>query len=402
MKRNLIITITTSLLFLIAGAFIHLNFHDHESSPQALKIGFIYDGDESIPYTNNFIRSQTKLKEIYGNKIEIIAKNNIIPDEIDENLDELAQDGCKLIFTSSYSHALVAKEYAEKYPDIQFCQAMGDNASSQPILKNYHTFMPQIYQGFYLLGITAGYKLKELVENNTVSEEQAKLGFVATYPYPGSVSSFTAFLLGAISVFPKAKMTVVYTYYWSNFQEEKKCTQRLIDDGCLVIAQSTDTTGPAIACEENYEKNVFHLGYNQSMIDIAPKTSITDMRINWTPYITAAVKAVFENKSIESKVKGKKNGMDMWAGLDLNWIQLLAFNSEITPEGCQKEVERACAALKKNKIAVFKGDFIASNPYDEEDRWNLKDEYKENEKSSAPTFFYIIKERITIDEQSLF
>lgn len=402
MKRNIIITSITAFLFLLTFAITHLCFHNYLSKEYTVKIGFVHEGDESIPYTNNFIRAQHTIAERFGNKVNIIAKNNVTPDELDKTLDELVKENCKIIFTTSYSHAIIAKEFAEKYPEIQFCQAMGDNAGETPVLKNYHTFMGEIHKGFYVAGIVAGLKLNELVDKSIITTKEARLGFVATYPYAGSISSYTAFLLGAISVCPEAKMNVRYTYSWSHFSEEKNCAKDLIDDGCIIIAQCTDTTGPAIACEENSSKNVFHIGYNQSMIDIAPKTSLTSTRINWSPFITGAVQAVLKNKSIENTVKGRSRGTDTGAGFDLNWVQLLALNTDIIPAGTEKAVEKTIHNFKKGKQSVFLGNYIGVNPYNDEDTYNLANEYKENATSSFPTFYYVIRELISIDEQSLF
>lgn len=402
MKRETLITAMTALVFLLLFALSHFVLNPPQKNAEILKIGFIYDGDESIPYTNNFIRTQHTLEERFGDKIQIIEKTNVAPETVDETLEALAEEECTLIFTTSYSHAIIAKEYAEKYPHIQFCQASGDNAQEEPILKNYHTFMGEIYQGRYVAGIVAGIKLKDLIEKKIITEEEAKIGYVGAYPYPEVISGYTAFLLGVRSVVPTATMTVTYTYTWSNFSQEKQCAARLIEDGCVIISQHSDTNGPAIACEEAFEKNVFHVGYNQSMIDIAPMTSLVSTRINWTPYITGVVMALLNKKPIEKSIKGHVHGNDIGAGFDLGWVQMLELNSIILPEETSQKVSEVEQAFKKGKVHVFTGDYIGVNVFDEDDIYDLKKEYKENESASAPSFAYILQDVITVEEQSLF
>ena len=91
----------------------------------------------------------------------------------------------------------------------------------------------------------------------------------------------------------------------------------MIDDGCAVIAQHTDTIGPAIACEEAVSrKKVYHVGYNQSMIDMAPDVSLISTRISWTPYIIGAVGAMLASKPIEQYVDATAFGRDMSAGFE--------------------------------------------------------------------------------------
>ena len=155
------------------------------------------------------------------------------------------------------------------------------------MLPNYHTFMGTIYQGRYISGIVTGMKLRELIEQKKLTPAQAKIGYVAAFPYAEVISGYTAFFLGVRSVVSEAVMTVSYTNTWSNTTTERKLAEKLIDEGCVIIAQHSDTTGPATACETASTRDgklVFHVGYNQTMTDVAPTTSLVSTRINWTPY----------------------------------------------------------------------------------------------------------------------
>jgi basic membrane lipoprotein Med (substrate-binding protein (PBP1-ABC) superfamily) len=93
-------------------------------------------------------------------------------------------------------------------------------------------------------------KMKELIKEGVITEQQAKIGYVAAYPYAEVISGYTAFLLGVRSVVPDAVMTVRYTNKWNDYRTEKKYAKGLIDEGCVIISQHSDTAGPATACEE--------------------------------------------------------------------------------------------------------------------------------------------------------
>ena len=54
--------------------------------------------------------------------------------------------------------------------------------------------------------------------------------------------------------------------------------------------------------------------------------------------------------------------------------------------------------LKNNQIEVFQGDYIGINPQDATDTYDMTKGYPENEKSSAPSFYYILKDIIDIKE----
>ena len=58
---------------------------------------------------------------------------------------------------------------------------------------------------------------------------------------------------------------------------------RLIKEGCVIIAQHVNTMAPAIACEEAVSsgRTVYHVGYHQSMMDVAPSSSLVSIRTNW-------------------------------------------------------------------------------------------------------------------------
>ena len=260
--------------------------------------------------------------------------------------------------------------------------------------------MGEIYEGRYVSGIVAGMKLKEMIDQGVISPDEAKIGYVGAFPYAEVISGYTAFILGVRSVVPSAVMTVKYTNTWTNYTLEKQCAKELIDEDCVIISQHSDTTGPAVACEDAADsgKNVYHIGYNQSMIDVAPTTSLVSTRINWSYYIFSAVDAVLENKKIEEYVDGNIHGNDVGAGFEYGWVQMFDINSLIAADGTSEAVDKAIDELKKNRIQVFKGDYIGVNPDDDSDTYDLNKGYIENENQSAPSFYYILKDVITVEE----
>ena len=112
----------------------------------------------------------------------------------------------------------------------------------------------------------------------------------------------------------------------------------LIEDGCVILSQHSDTEGTAIACEKTKDKSIFHVGYNQSMTDVAPTTSLIGCRINWKPCELSAVEAVLSGKDIESNVKSFRKGNDCWAGFQEDWVQMLDLNELIAADGTKKAI----------------------------------------------------------------
>ena len=397
MKNKTVITLFT-VLFVITSAycvkwlFLGSNVKEH------IKVGFIYNGDAGTSYTNNFIQAEEDIRKQFGDSVEFSTRYNVSESEAERQLQELANEKCDIIFATSYGYGEKTKEMAGKYPDIQFCQATCSNANDDPYYSNYHNYMGAVYQGRYVAGVVAGMKIKELIDKGDITKEQAKAGYVAAYPYAEVISGYTAFFLGVRSVVPEAVMSVKYTNSWNNYSLEKKYAKELIEDGCVVISQHSDTAGPAMACEQMRPYyQVYHVGYNQSMTDIAPSTSLFSFRINWGHYETAAVKAVMSGKKIEDLADGNINGNDAWAGFDKDWIQTLDINEIIAADGTKEKVDEVIHQFENDDFNVFQGDYIGVNPYDETDVIDLKKGYIENEKTSAPTFNYVLKDVITVN-----
>lgn len=395
--KHVVTVVCAALMIFIFGLYSAIASPKKEKT---IKVGYIYVGDGSNPYTHNFMRAQADVEEKYGEQVESIAMYNVPEGEtVRDAIEELIAQQCDMIFATSYGYGPYVKEYAEKYPEIQFCEATCDNANDEPKLANYHTYMGFIYQGRYISGVVAGMKMKELLDAGEITKDDLWIGYVGAFPYAEVISGYTAFYLGAASVVPDVKMRVKYTNSWGDYKVEKKCAEELIEEGCIIISQHSDTTGPAVACENtSADTVVYHIGYNQSMIDVAPTTSLISCRINWSPYTLHAVEALLNDEKIESDIDAKTFGNDAGAGFDKDWIQMLELNELIAAEGTKEKIEELENKFMKKGIEVFKGNYTGTNPYDSSDTIDLKDGYYENENSSAPTFHYVLDDVIIVEE----
>ncbi|MCR5495816.1 MAG: BMP family ABC transporter substrate-binding protein [Treponema sp.] len=390
LNLNFLITLFSGLLFIFIFQYLGYLKSVRNETDNIIKVGFVYEGDESTPYTNNFISAQNALEREFGDRINIFVKNNVSVSSCDYAIKELIEDSCYLIFLNSYSFQVSSKAAAKENPCVHFCQATGDNSLVNP-LPNYHTFMGEIYQGRYISGLVAGKKLEELIKKGQIEPSQSLVGYVAAFPYAEVISGYTAFLLGVRTIVPDAKMYVRYTNTWNNFSLEKECAKKLIDDGCIIIGQHSDSIGPAVAVEDAHSnKIVFHVGYNQSMLNIAPTTSLISSKINWYPYIREATRAVLFNRPIEKALKVHVHGNDAGAGFESDWVQMLELNEIIAAEGSRKLIDDTVNAFKKGHLPVFIGNYVGKNPYNINDTCNLEKEFKENETRSAPSFCYIL------------
>ena len=365
-------------------------------SQRSITVGFIYDNDARTPYSYDFFLAQRALQEAYPDQVQVVMYDNILDDELADPVEHLALDGCDIIFTNTYGNV---REFARCYPEIQFCQVSNSPYPSDEALPNYHTFKGEAYQARYVSGVVAGLKLQDMIDKGRIQPDEAVVGFVAAFPTSEVISGYSAFILGVRSIVPQATMRVKYTDEWSAYTLEKACAKELIEEGCVIISQHTDTVGPAIACEECYEHVAFHVGYNIDMTDVAPDTSLTSVRLDWAPYVIGAVDAVMRGKPIEDTVAGRVHaGNDMSAGFEDGWVEITKLNEQLLPEGTQAQVDKTIAAIKDGSLQVFLGNYTGVNPADPNDVIDLRKGFVENESSSIPSFRYILTDVVVEEE----
>ena len=395
MKR-VYISVALTCLVVLAVAFNWFRLLNLSGAREHLTVGFIYDNDESTPYTYSFSLAKDAVEKEYGDAVDILTCSNVLDDQMEELVRELAGKGCEILFFNGYSEQV--PELAADFPEIEFCQASWMDMTGKAVPDNYHTFKGEAYQGRYVSGIAAGMKIRELIASGEISPENALVGFVAAYPTSEVISGYTAFLLGVRSIVPQATMRVRYTQTWSSYAQEKSAARQLIDEGCVVISQHTDTIGPAIACEEaSIQRPVFHVGYNQSMSEVAPGASLVATRICWERYVTAAVDAMMRRKPIESVVSGHVHGTDVSAGFEKGWVEMVDLNRQIAAPGTEEAMDSAIEQFRRGDGSfVFKGDYTGVDPVTGE-TLSLKDGYAENESTSYPTFHYILSDVITVE-----
>lgn len=338
-----------------------------------LKIGFVHISDPSDKgYTyNHDLGTQKMVKDLGLNEDQIINKYYTAEgDATTTALQELVDQGCQIIFATSFGFEPYVVEMAKAHPEIQFCHATGEQAA-EVNLPNYHNYFTGIHEVRYLTGIAAGMKLNELGE--------AKLGYVAAFPYAECISAYSAFYLGAKSVCPEATMDVIYTQQWNDPTTEAQVAKTLIDSGCKVISQHSDSTAPATTAEKN---GAFQVGYNSDMIDAAPNASLISARSDWGIYLEYAVQCMIDGKAIDT---------DWCQGLAEGAVYVSSLNTDIAAEGTQEAIDEATEKIKSGELHVFAGPLTGKAVDGGEDLNLAEGEYfHESEERSAPSFAYIV------------
>ena len=161
---------TTAAATTKAGESAQESKKPDESVPAtaSIKVGAIYinSQNDTAGYTFAHHKGITEGMKQLGldpSKDLYIVDNVPEDDEkVKQAIDQLAGDGCNIIFGISFGYINAMEEKAAEYPDIIFSHATGYKSND----KNFNNYFGRIYQARYLSGIAAGYKSLALKNDN--------------------------------------------------------------------------------------------------------------------------------------------------------------------------------------------------------------------------------------------
>ncbi|MGI6156856.1 MAG: BMP family ABC transporter substrate-binding protein [Saccharofermentanales bacterium] len=307
---------------------------DGKLTMENVKVGFVHITDPSdMGYTyNHDLGTQNMQKELGLRDDQIINKFNTPEDaQCEAAIRELVEQGCNIIFATSFGFEDYMLTVAKDYPDVHFAHATGFQCANSD-LPNVSNYFGKIYQARYLSGIAAGLKTKTNV-----------IGYVCAKPFAECISGYDAFYLGAKSVNPDVTMKVMYTDEWHDPQKESQVAQALIDLGCDVLGQHCDSTAAATKAEDN---GVFHVGYNSDMRQAAPKASMTSAVWDWSRYLVFAITNLVEGKPIPK---------DWGEGIAEGVCDISPLNEDIIAPGTAEAIEEARKKIVETDWDVFTG-----------------------------------------------
>lgn len=306
-----------------------------------IKFGLICLHDENSTYDKNFIDAAKAACEDMG--VKLVMRTGI-PESAEcyDAAVSLINEGCNMIFADSFGHESYILQAAQDYPNVRFAHATGTMSHTE-LIPNFYNAFASIYEGRYLAGIVAGYKLNEMIKAGDITAEEAKMGYVGAFPYAEVVSGYTSFYLGAKSVCPSVTMEVSYTGSWYDEAAEKSTAQALIKRGCVLISQHADSSGAPTACEEADVPNVT---YNVAFT--GNDTYLVGSRVDWAPYFRYYINCVINGVTAV--------GFD-WTGHysdndEVSSVKLLEYGTGVSEEA-KAAVAEAEKALAAGTLQVF-------------------------------------------------
>lgn len=313
-------------------------------SEEALKVGFIYIGSiNDGGYTQAQHNGTLAMEKYFDGKVDPVWVEGVEDTDKSATIDaatNLIDQGCTVIVGCSYGYmdALDELANAEMYPDyadISFLHFSGNKMND----KNFGNYFGATEEPRYLTGIIAG-----------MMTETNKLGYVAAQPYTEVQIGINAFTLGAQSVNPDIEVKVVYINSWYDPEKERSAADELLAQGCDIITQHCDTTGPQVAAAE---AGAYTIGYN---LDNSNVEAIQDA------YLTSATwhHEKFLIPTIEKIMDGTWVPESYYGTLADGYVDLAPM-SDLVPSDVQDKVEEVKAQMAAGEFAPFSGEILYSD-----------------------------------------
>jgi simple sugar transport system substrate-binding protein len=294
-----------------------------------LKVGFIYvgpTGDYGWSYQHD--QGRQAIEAEFGDAVETSYVESV-PEGADAErvLTQMALSGHKLIFATSFGYMDAVNTVAGRFPDVKFEHATGYRRDHP----NVATYDARFYEGRAVIGHIAG----RMTKTN-------KIGYIASYPIPEVMQGIASAFLHARKANPAAELAVVWVYTWFDPAKEADAATALIEQGCDVIMQHTDSTAPLARAQE---AGIIGFGQASDMAQFKPTPRVASIIDNWAPYYIRRVRAVLD---------GTWESTATWDGIAEGTVQIGEI-TEAVPAEVKAEAEAMIEAIRSRAYHPFTG-----------------------------------------------
>lgn len=295
---------------------------------EPIKVGFVYVGpvgDFGWTYAHDLGRREMEAN--LQNKVKTTFVENVSEGaDAERVIRQLALDGNKLIFTTSFGYMNPTIKVAKDFPNVFFEHCTGYKRG-----KNVGTYLGRFEEPRYLTGMIAG----KMTKTNVI-------GFIGALPIPEVIRGMGAFTQGLRATNPKATVRVVWVQSWYDPPKEREAAQALVNLGADVLTQHTDS---AAAVQLADEKGIYAFGYNTDMSKYGPKAHLTSAINKWGKFYTDKVLAV---------INGSWKSLEVWDGIGAGMVDISALNPVI-PQDVQQLVMAKREEFVKGSAHPFDG-----------------------------------------------
>ena len=293
------------------------------------KVGFIYVGPiNDGGWTQHHHESAKQMVEYFGGAIDFVYQESV-PEgpDAERAITQMCLGGANLIFTTSFGYMDATINVASKFPNVKF-----EHATGYKMADNVGVYSARFYEGRAIQGTLAG----RMTKTN-------KVGYIASVPIPEVVRGINAAFLHARKVNPNVEFKIIWIFEWLNPAKEADAAKALIEQGCDVVLQHTDSTAPQAAAKE--AGNVYTFGQAADMAEYGPMPRISSIIDNWAPYYIARAQQVID---------GSWTPAFTWDGIGAGMVGIGEI-SDVVPAEFKAEAEAMRDAIAAGSYHPFTG-----------------------------------------------
>ena len=293
---------------------------------ETFKVGFVHVGPIgdmgwTFAHDQGRIALEAAIPSVESTYVESVPETAADAERV---IRQLAQDGNKVIFTTSFGYMDPTITVAKDFPETVFIHVSGFKTAD-----NVGTAFGKIEEPRYVSGWLAG-----------KMSATGQVGYVAAFPIPEVIRGINAFALGVRAANPAATVKVVWTNTWFNPQDERLAAEALLDGGVDVVGQHQDTAGPSQAAEARAKYSV---GYNSDQSSSAPKAVLTCPIWHWGVHYTETVQAVID---------GTWTSSQYWGSWQDGFVDLSPI-AEFVPADIKTATEAEAEKFKSGASSIF-------------------------------------------------
>ena len=295
-----------------------------------LKVAFVYVspiGEAGWTYQHE--RGRLAMQKALGAQVsstvvEAVAEG---PDA-ERVLRDLAAQGHRLIFATSFGYLEPALRVAAEFPNVKF-----EHAGGYKTAPNLNTYNARYYEARYLAGLLAG-----------KASRSGVAGYVAGFPVPEVVQGINAFTLGMREANPGAQVRVLWLNTWFDPAREREAAQTLVNLGADVLTNHSGSPAVPQTAQANFKaKGVRAIAYQSDMHAFAPDAQLAAITQQWGGYYTQVARSV---------LKGTWKAEPVWAGMKDGLVRLDAMDAAV-PREVQVLVESRRKAIVAGSFKPF-------------------------------------------------
>jgi basic membrane protein A len=327
MSKKLRVLIVLLLAVFVSSIFAGCAPKQTTQPEEKIKVAFVYvgprsDGGWTQAHDDGRLYLEQQLPYVQTAYSESIPEGS----ECEKVLRDYANQGYKVIFTTSFGFMDPTFNVAKDYPDVIFEHCSG--YKTNPNMGNYFGRMEQ---PDYLSGLIAGMMTKSNY-----------IGFVAPFSIPEVIREIDSFTIGVREVNPKAEVHVVYTNSWFDPVKEAQAADAFLASGADIIASGVDDPAPLVEAEK---AGKYGIGYDNDMAGAAPKAVLTSRIWHWGIYYKQVLEKVHD---------GTWKPDQYWGGMSDGIVDLAPMASFV-PQNVQDYVNKRKQDILDGKYDPFDG-----------------------------------------------